>query len=114
MVDASRPSPDPAGAPAVQVFRTDENTNIQIIDPIEVEETLVDGILGVGVVNNLPRIDFFRERTGHGDRITRRVVVARLAMTPESANMLIETLRFVLNRMEQEGIISFRPPVSSR
>ena len=96
----------------LNVLKVDANTKVEIIELDEVGEILVDGVLGVSFTNNLPRLNFFAERTSHTDGSVRRVIVARLAMTPETANSVSEALRAILRKMVQEGLMQPLPSLN--
>ena len=106
--------PDPDRPDAVRVgvehHGTTQGQTGTIVEPDTVSETLVDGMLSIIVVNGLPRVSFFVERQTK-DGGSRRVLVSRLAMTVECANVLAETLRTIVSRMEVEGAIAPLPKV---
>lgn len=104
--DGSRPTgvaSDVGKEPAVQ--KHNANTNIIIVENENVKELLVDGILNLTVVNNLPRMSLYAERTTYGKDEVRRVIVCRLAMTPETVATLHENLGLVLKKLIEQNIL---------
>ena len=95
----------------VGIGRSQQTLNPKIKDPGTVEEVLVDGLLGIHVAFGLPRLTFFAERFDHAANSSQRVAVARLAMTPDAANMLGQALLRTLNQMVEDQAIPPLQPI---
>lgn len=85
-----------------------------IIEPDSVQEILVDGILNIAVTNGTIRLGLFAERTDFSANSIRRVLVARVVMSTETASAISDSLKFVLQRMVDDGVIAPLIPVSVR
>jgi hypothetical protein len=108
MSGADQPwKPDPIDL-RVSAPRTQNTRNAPVIDDRSAPEVLIDGICGVTVTNTVLRLSLFAERLNAGSNEIERVVIARLAMPAESANIISAAIRQVLEQLVAQGLI---PPL---
>jgi len=101
-VSAESQKAAPAAVP--DFFKTTPDTKVVTIEPDDLPETIVDGVLSVTVVNGMPRLNFYAERLDQTPCI-RRVLVARLAMSIETTKAIVATLSGVIQTLNGEGAL---------
>lgn len=108
MSDSGTPKARASMEMHVSAHKTEIGQNSPIVEDRSVPEVLVDGICGISVTNAMPRLTLFTQRlngeTGHLER----VVTARLAMTPDSANMIATAINEILIQLTDQNLI---PPL---
>jgi hypothetical protein len=97
---------NPTPATSTNFFQTTPETKVVTIEPDNLPETIVDGVLSVTVVNGMPRLNFYAERLDQTPCI-RRVLVARLAMSIETSKAIVNALSGAIHTLQGDG--AFQP-----
>ena len=90
----------------------DANFVPKISEPFSTPELMVDGLAAIAVANGALRLTLYSERQPVGENAPEieRVVVGRLVLTPQSAEIVAATLRAVLDELAATGAIAVTSP----
>ncbi len=90
----------------------DPNFVPKISEPFPTPELMVDGLAAIAVANGALRLTLYSERQPVGENAPEieRIVVGRLVLTPQSAEIVAATLRAVLDDLAPTGAIAATSP----
>ena len=111
MVEPDRPQEQAPIDLRVSAPKTENTRNAPVVDAKDAPEILVDGICGLTVTGAVLRVVLFTERLNCETNTIERVVSARLAMPPESANIIVTAVGQVLQQLVDQSLIPPLAPV---